>query len=195
MSIVLINSPLLDHMAHNDVFEICYNHAYYRGQPRTYDNMTEKCEYVDKLRNNHVSQIKLVLSRIPVGHKKFVVGHYPLHSNGVCHNYMKGYRALLFPIFAEYKVDLYLCGHEHNTQKHVWYGCELTNYVPDTLLEPDWHFCQCIAGGATEVGNYDFRIDDGDVICMDYNLCDNCIVTVNNAAHAEFTIINACHAP
>jgi predicted MPP superfamily phosphohydrolase len=49
---------------------------------------------------------------------KIVVGHHPMYSGGKRKNNKdtKDIEKLFVPIFEEYKVDAYLCGHEHDLQ-------------------------------------------------------------------------------
>lgn len=46
---------------------------------------------------------------------KIVCGHYPILSNGP-HHVSPMMKEILYPILKEFKVDLYLSGHDHNTQ-------------------------------------------------------------------------------
>lgn len=76
---------------------------------------------------------------------KIVVGHHPLYTGGKRLNSMdtKQMNASFRPIFEKYKVDAYICGHEHNLQyikpqgaTHYFVsgsGSELTK----TILHPD----------------------------------------------------------
>jgi len=52
---------------------------------------------------------------------KVVCGHYPIFSDGG-HGNNRELQHSLLPIFQEYNVDLYLCGHDHNLQDIYSHG-------------------------------------------------------------------------
>lgn len=47
---------------------------------------------------------------------KIVIGHHTIYSVGKKENGMKEVRNILNPIFEKYKVNAYICGHDHNMQ-------------------------------------------------------------------------------
>lgn len=71
------------------------------------DTLLQKKWLIDKL-NTKDENIKW----------KIIVGHHPMYSGGkrVKNQDTKDIENLLTPIFNEYKVDTYLCGHEHDLQ-------------------------------------------------------------------------------
>ena len=62
---------------------------------------------------------------------KIVVGHHPMYSGGkrVKSQDTKDIENLLIPIFNEYKVDAYLCGHEHDLQIIKSKKCVTTQFL------------------------------------------------------------------
>jgi hypothetical protein len=186
MSIVLINTPVLDPLVHNDIFEICYNHEYY-GQVVDMDTeLSEKCASVEKTKQKHLQDLEYALSTIPNYRKKVVVGHYPLNSNGFYKRHMVNIYGLLMPLFAKYKVDLYLCGHEHNMQQHVWSGIELQN-LP-IAVDNEWMFTQYLCGSATGAEPYEFHVDDDDLLCVDYDVVNPAFLMIDNAGNVEVEV-------
>lgn len=71
------------------------------------DTVAQKNWIINNLKNND-SNVKW----------KIVVGHHPMYSGGKRKNSKdtKDIEKLFTPIFEEYKVDAYLCGHEHDLQ-------------------------------------------------------------------------------
>jgi predicted MPP superfamily phosphohydrolase len=55
---------------------------------------------------------------------KVVYGHHPIFSDGH-HGDEKRLQKKLLPILEKHKVDLYLCGHEHDLQHHVHGGIDM----------------------------------------------------------------------
>jgi tartrate-resistant acid phosphatase type 5 len=62
---------------------------------------------------------------------KIVVGHHPMYSGGkrLKSQDTKDIENLLTPIFNEYKVDAYLCGHEHDLQIIKSKNCYTTQFL------------------------------------------------------------------
>jgi len=88
--------------------------------PNDSPNFTkEHVEYIhsttcSELQNEQIQWLENIL--IKNKHKKIIVhGHYPLYTNGDYSDCTE-LRNILIPFFKKYKINLYICGHEHNVQ-------------------------------------------------------------------------------
>ena len=60
---------------------------------------------------------------------KFVIGHHPVYSCGTEHGNTRELISLLKPLLEKYKVQAYLCGHEHNLQHEQPTGSYVDYFV------------------------------------------------------------------
>ena len=58
----------------------------------------------------------------------FVTGHYPVYSSSAVHGDTPELKTLLRPLFEQYHVDFYICGHDHNFE-HAREKGEQTDYI------------------------------------------------------------------
>ncbi len=58
----------------------------------------------------------------------FVTGHYPVYSSSNVHGDTPELKTLLRPLFEQYHVDFYICGHDHNFE-HARENGEQTDYI------------------------------------------------------------------
>jgi len=58
----------------------------------------------------------------------FVTGHHPVFSASAVHGDTPELKALLRPLFGQYQVDFYICGHDHNFEHARENGTE-TDYI------------------------------------------------------------------
>lgn len=60
---------------------------------------------------------------------KIVIGHHPLYSSGKRYGKTAGIRAVLEPIFEQYKVTAYFAGHEHDLQHNQPKNTTVAHFV------------------------------------------------------------------
>lgn len=80
----------------------------------TDDKLQEYLSIVYQLKEKQIQWLKDRLETSPCKWK-IICGHYPVISNGP-HQVSTELQELLLPVIEKYKVDLYISGHEHNTQ-------------------------------------------------------------------------------
>lgn len=97
-----------------------------------------------------------------------VIGHYPLKSTTHYKGYCNETKNLLFPILKKYKVPVYICGHEHNTQHTI-------------ISEDVYELNHIISGGCIDTRVFFGEIDKDilfysiDLIILKFKITDNFI--------------------
>lgn len=98
-----------------------------------YENDDEKGQNVKK--QDTISQKKWLIESLNKKNDsinwKIVIGHHPMYSGGKRKNSSdtKDIENLLTPIFNKYKIDAYLCGHEHDLQIIKSKNCPTTQFL------------------------------------------------------------------
>jgi 3',5'-cyclic AMP phosphodiesterase CpdA len=84
---------------------------------------------------------------------KIVVGHHPVYSSSPFHGNAPELIETFEPLFEEYEVDLYLCGHEHDLQLHQPEGHThyLVSGAGSEVRETGWQPFTCFSAAASGV--------------------------------------------
>lgn len=91
-------------------------------------------EYPDACKQDTTKQLKWLRNELKTSKENwiFVFGHHPLYSASPKHGTSNELIAMLKPIFDTYKVDFYICGHDHDFQHLKPVGSHTDYFVSGT---------------------------------------------------------------
>ncbi len=84
----------------------------------------------DTLQTDSIAQVKWLKKTLSSNSAKwiFVTGHHPVYSAGTFHGDTYLMKKIVKPVFDQYKVDFYICGHDHHFE-HAKDSAFATNYI------------------------------------------------------------------
>lgn len=194
-SIILINTVIL-----LPTFMVAKNHNIHGcGHEDMEQHNLEICNTVNKMQLKAIKELDHVLSGIQVKSRKIVVGHYPIKSNGNYKFSMELMGKLLMPIFYKNNVELYLCGHEHNYQHHMWTADEMKSLIDSYDYNDLPHLrefynnliiqrCssdyqglhQYICGSSVNIDKHNISAEYDDIVLIEYDDKHRCFLTIDD---------------
>lgn len=118
LGICLVNTPIM-----------C---EYFCEQPGMWPRNHGDIPVVRLMKFHHMRGIDHALGQMSPTQCKYIVGHYPLFSDGFYKNNLE-LQMLLLPLFLKHDILGYICGHEHNMQVHEFSDAYFFQLIRDWL--------------------------------------------------------------